>query len=82
MLPLLAFAQHLGDLFGFLAGDSELAGGEVVVELIEAELGVAGFQFLQIGAEIVVENEVEGVFGVAMQVEQAGEALPGLCTIQ
>ena len=44
--------------------------------MIEAELGLAGFQFLQVGAEVVVENEVECVFGVAVQVDQAGEATP------
>lgn len=76
MLPGLAFLEHFGDFFGLLASSGALAGGEIVVELIEAELGLAGFQFLQVGAKVVVEHEVEGVFGVAVQVDQAGETTP------
>jgi hypothetical protein len=49
LLPGLAFLQHLGDFFSFLAGGGAIAGGDGVVELIEAELGLAGFQFLQVG---------------------------------
>jgi len=66
MLPALAFFEHLGDFFGLLAGGGAIAAGQGVVELIEAELGLAGFQFLQVGAEVVVENEVEGVSGFPM----------------
>jgi hypothetical protein len=62
----LAFLEHLGDFFGLLAGGGAIASGQGVVELIEAELGLAGFQFLQVGAEVVVENEVEGVSGFPM----------------
>ena len=66
LFPALAFLEHLGYLFGLLAGGGAVAGGEGVVELVEAELGLAGFQFLQVGAEVVVENEVEGVSGFPM----------------
>ena len=66
LFPGLAVLEDFGDFFGLLAGGGAIAGGEGIVELIEAELGLAGFQFLQVGAEVVVENEVEGVSGFPM----------------
>ena len=71
LLPSLTLLEHLGDFFSLLAGGGAVAGGDGVVELIEAELGLAGFQLLQVGAEVVVENEIEGVLGVAVKVDQA-----------
>ena len=74
LLPGLTFLEHLGDLLGLLAGGSALAGGQGVVNLILLELSQTRFQLLQVGPEVVVEHLVEGVLGVAVQVDQAGEA--------
>jgi hypothetical protein len=62
----LAVLEHVGEFVGLLAGGGAIAAGEGIVELIEAELGLAGFQFLQVGAEVVVVNEVEGFSGFPM----------------
>ena len=74
MLPGLAFLEHLGDLFGFFAGSGLLALGQCIVVLIPLELLLPSFQFLQIGPEVVVEHLEQGVWGVAVQIDQASEA--------
>ena len=74
---LFALAPDFAELVAFLAGLGLVAGGGAVAGEDVVELVEAGLEFVQVFAQVAVEDAVGGVAGVAVQVDEGVEAFFG-----